>query len=217
MKYVLIVSTLLFLTSCNQLSFWPPPLDGKVLTAEEKKICGITAEVTEGPYYVSGMPQVKEGDINFTHISGKSVSVSGVVYEGLDTTKPLKNAIVEVWHADPEGNYHPNSNGVSTKYSSYKLALRGYVITDDMGKYTFSTVYPWEYSWRTTHIHIKIRAEWFSETTTQLILPAADGKDNISFDEDTVSQGLPNCHLLKPNEVNGVNIANFDFHISNIK
>lgn len=195
----------------------PPPggaPGGVTLSTEEKAVCGITAEVTEGPYYVSGMGEAVNGNINFSNASGKPVTVSGYVYEGLDNTKPLKDAIVEVWHADTAGKYLPNGNGPKTNYKESELGLRAYVRTDDTGKYTFSTIYPGEYAGRTTHIHIKVRADGFKELTTQLILPAWDGSDDISFDDDTVSQGLPNCHLLKPVDVSGVATANFDFRLA---
>ncbi len=72
------------------------PMDGKVLTVAEKAQCGITAEVTEGPYYVSGTKKLVNGDLNYSHLSGDKLTVSGHVYEGLDNTKPLKNAKIEI-------------------------------------------------------------------------------------------------------------------------
>lgn len=74
----------------------------------------------------------------------------------------------------------------------------------------FTTVYPGQYSGRTRHIHIKVSADGFSTLTTQLILSLSG--DDISFDDDTVSKGLPTCHLLS---VAGKEIAKavFDFRL----
>ena len=189
----------------------PSALNEKTLSVTEKAVCGITAEVTEGPYYVSGTKELTNGDLNYTKLSGDFLTISGHVYEGLDNTKPLKNAKVEIWHADNSGSYHPNSNGATTKYTADQIALRGYVMTDSEGKYSFTTIYPGEYSGRTRHIHIKVLADGFKELTTQLILSLSG--DDISFDDDTVSQGLPTCHLLS---VQGKEVAsaNFDFRLA---
>lgn len=186
---------------------------GRVLTAEEKKNCGITAEVTEGPYYVSGTAALTDGNLNYSSLPGEALSISGHVYEGLDASKPLGNAKLEIWHADDSGSYHPNGNGPTTNYKPGDIALRGFITTDATGAYKFSTVYPGEYSGRTRHIHFKINAPGFPELTTQLIMPAKPG-DTLTFDEDTVSKGLPNCQLLKVDAATTPATATFDFHVS---
>ena len=186
---------------------------GKVLTAEEKKNCGITAEVTEGPYYVSGTAALTDGNLNYGNLPGDALSISGHVYEGLDTSKPLGNAKIEIWHADNSGSYHPNGNGPTTNYKPEDIALRGFILTDAAGAYKFTTVYPGEYSGRTRHIHFKINAPGFPELTTQLIMPAKPG-DTLTFDDDTISKGLPDCQLLKVDATTTPATATFDFHVS---
>lgn len=190
----------------------PGPMGGAALTEEQKNSCGITASVTEGPYYVSGMPSLnKEGVLNYTQLPGEPLKISGYVYEGTNRDKALKNAVVDVWQADNDGKYHPNSNGPTSKYVNGELGLRGTVTTNDQGYYEFTTIYPGEYSGRTRHIHVKIRAPGFQELTTQLIVPSKSG-DEISFDEDTVSRGLPGCHFLTISGTSPAK-ASFDFHL----
>ena len=186
---------------------------GKVLTAEEKKTCGLTAEVTEGPYFVSGTDALLDGNLNYANLPGDPLAISGHVYEGLDTAKPLANTKIEIWHADNSGSYHPNRNGPVTNYKMEEIALRGFVTTDATGAYKFTTVYPGEYSGRTRHIHFKIIAAGFPKLTTQLIMPAKPG-DALTFDDDTVSQGLPDCQLLKVDSSTTPASASFDFHVS---
>ena len=188
-------------------------LMGKVLTAAEKKACGLTAEVTEGPYFVSGTDALPDGNLNYSNLPGEPLSISGHVYEGLDTAKPVGNAKLEIWHADNSGSYHPNRNGPVTNYKMEEIALRGFVATDATGAYKFTTVYPGEYSGRTRHIHFKINAAGFPELTTQLIMPAKPG-DALTFDDDTVSKGLPDCQLLKVDTSTSPASASFDFHVS---
>jgi protocatechuate 3,4-dioxygenase beta subunit len=97
------------------------PFQGRQLTAAEKQACGLTVEAVEGPYFVSGMLELKDGDLNLTKLAGVPIEISGHVYDGLDATKPLAGAAVEIWHADSDGNYHPNGNGPASNYNRMKL------------------------------------------------------------------------------------------------
>jgi protocatechuate 3,4-dioxygenase beta subunit len=187
-------------------------MGGKVLTAAEKSNCGLTAEVTEGPYYVSGTSAVVDGNLNTTSLPGTPITISGHVYEGLDNSKPMANAKIEIWHTDASGAYHPANNGPVTGYSAEEIALRGFITTDAQGAYQFNTIYPGEYTGRTRHIHIKISVAGKTTLTTQLIIPSLSG-DQLSFDEDTISKGLPTCHLLKFDTSTKPETARFDFRL----
>ena len=212
-RYVLIGVAAILLAGVAILVNGPlgAPPDGKILTAAEKSNCGKTAEVTEGPYYVSGTAEFKDGNVNPTNLSGDPLQISGHVYEGLDNSKPVAGAMIEIWHTDSTGNYHPNGNGPTTNYKPEDIALRGFVKTDATGAYKFTTIYPGEYSGRTRHIHIKVTETGKAKLTTQLIL--AKPGDQISFDDDTVSKGLPTCHLLKFDETTKPQSASFDFRL----
>jgi protocatechuate 3,4-dioxygenase beta subunit len=188
-----------------------PPV-GKVLTVAEKANCGITAEVTEGPYYVSGTSALVNGNLNTTQLPGTPIQISGHVYEGLDNSKPVANAKIELWHTDDTGSYHPNSNGDVSKYTAADIALRGFITTDAQGAYKFTSIYPGEYSGRTRHIHVKVTAPGKATVTTQLIIPTLPG-DPITFDDDTVSKGLPTCHLLTFDKAQNPETASFDFRL----
>jgi protocatechuate 3,4-dioxygenase beta subunit len=191
------------------LGFGPP--DAKILNAAEKASCGLSVAVTEGPYYVSGTSALQDGKLNTTNLEGTAIMVAGHVYEGLDNSKPLANAKIEIWHTDGGGAYHPNGNGDASKYKAEDVALRGFVTTDAMGAYSFSSIYPGEYTGRTRHIHFKITAG-AKTLTTQLIIPSLEG-DKINFDDDTIAQGLPNCALLKFDPAAKPESASFDFRL----
>jgi protocatechuate 3,4-dioxygenase beta subunit len=191
-------------------NFTPPNV--KVLSAAEKANCGITAQVTEGPYYVSGTAPLANNEVNVTHLQGTPISVTGHVYQGLENSTPIANAKIEIWHTDATGNYHPNNNGPTTNYKSEEIALRGFVLTNDKGEYHFTTIYPGEYSGRTRHIHIKITPQGKPTLTTQLIIPSLTG-DALTFDDDTVSKGLPSCHLLTFDKTQTPEVAVFDFRL----
>ena len=187
------------------------PAMGKTLAAAEKSNCGITAAVTQGPYYVSGTSEFKDGNVNAAKLPGDPIQISGHVYAGLDNTKPIANATIEIWHTDAQGNYHPAGNGPTTNYKPEDIALRGFVKTDATGAYKFTTIYPGEYPGRTRHIHIKVTPPGKATLTTQLILAKAG--DEISFDDDTISNGLPRCHMLKFDEAARPKTASFDFRL----
>jgi protocatechuate 3,4-dioxygenase beta subunit len=188
------------------------PFQAGPLAAAAKDACGLTAKATEGPYHVSEMPELKDGNLNFTKLPGVPIEISGHVYDGLDAARPLANAAVEIWHADSDGSYHPNGNGPASNYRPEELALRGFVLTDAEGRYRFDTIYPGEYSGRTRHIHFKVRAPGKPELTTQLIVPAKPG-DTLTFDDDDIAEGLPNCQLLTVDETSTPAKATFDFRL----
>ena len=109
---------------------------------------------------------------------------------GAGTSKPLSNAKIEIWHAHNEGNGHPNGSGRANFYSTGDVALRGLIPVDEKGTYQFNTVYPRKYFGRARHIHLKLNDAGFPVPNTQLIMPAKAG-NTLTYDEDTVSKGLP--------------------------
>lgn len=187
----------------------PPRL---TLAAAEKQACALTVEAVEGPYWVSGMGGLPDGNLNATSLSGAAVEVSGHVYDGASGTTAIANAEVEIWHADSDGSYHPNGDGPAAGYKPEELALRGFVKTNAAGEYRFTTIYPGEYTGRARHFHFKIRAPGKPELTTQLIVPARPG-DTLNFDTDDIAEGLPDCQQLAVDESVTPARASFDFRV----
>lgn len=185
---------------------------GRTISTAEKQACGMTAEAVEGPYWVSGMGELPDGNLNATGLPGVAVEVSGHVYGGASGATAIPNAEVEIWHADSDGSYHPNGNGPATGYKPEELALRGFVKTNAAGEYRFTSIYPGEYTGRVRHFHFKIRAPGKPELTTQLIVPARPG-DTLTFDTDDIADGLPNCQQLAVDESTTPARASFDFRV----
>jgi protocatechuate 3,4-dioxygenase beta subunit len=190
--------------------FGGPPR--RVLSAAEKHSCTLTIGAVEGPYWVSGMAELLDGNLNATALPGVAVEVSGHVYDGAAGASAIAGAEVEIWHADSSGSYHPNGNGPATGYKPGDLALRGIVKTNAAGEYRFASIYPGEYTGRARHFHFKIRAPGKPELTTQLIVPARPG-DTLNFDTDDIAEGLPNCQLLAVDESTTPARASFDFRV----
>jgi protocatechuate 3,4-dioxygenase beta subunit len=121
--------------------------------------CVLTPEVTEGPYWIDNKLtryDVREGRpglplvLRFAIVNAK-------------TCKPIRNADVEIWHADASGEYSGFDSGSSgggpgfgggpqtkTRY------LRGHQRSDARGYASFLTVFPGWYRGRTPHVHMKV-------------------------------------------------------------
>ncbi|MCA9349992.1 hypothetical protein KC853_02990, partial [Candidatus Saccharibacteria bacterium] len=158
--------------------------------------CGLTKNVTEGPYYVSGTMELVDGNLNYDNYSGTEISLVGRVLAGAsDDAEPIEGAKIEFWQTDDDGNYHPNSNGTYEQYGTDIISLRGYILTDAMGRYDLSTIYPGYYEGRARHIHVRISADGYQTTTTQLIFQPEPG-DGQTYSTDSIAQSLGSCYLM---------------------
>jgi protocatechuate 3,4-dioxygenase beta subunit len=108
--------------------------------------CLLAPEVTEGPYWIDNKltrRDVREGK------AGTPLLLELTIVNA-KTCKPIRNADVEIWHADAAGEYSGFDNGLSaTRY------LRGHQRSNALGKASFLTVFPGWYPGRTPHIHLK--------------------------------------------------------------
>src|SRR5260370_3885328 len=109
--------------------------------------CGLTPELTEGPYYVPGEKvrrNITEGK------PGASLDLRLTVVDA-STCKPIRSAVVDIWHADALGVY---SGAVA--HNPGTNFMRGVQKTDSTGLARFQSVYPGWYQGRAVHIHVKV-------------------------------------------------------------
>lgn len=81
---------------------------------------------------------------------------------------PLKDAQVDVWHADAAGVYSDEAHPMNNENTASQTWLRGYQVSDADGVVNFRTIVPGWYQDRTAHAHFKVRQ--FNEqrkTTTE--------------------------------------------------
>jgi protocatechuate 3,4-dioxygenase beta subunit len=116
--------------------------------------CTQTAELTEGPFYFE-VDKVRS-DIREDR-EGMPLHL-GIRVRDADPCKPIRNAVVDVWHCDAEGSYSPES----------ETYLRGLQVTNKDGIVEFTTIYPGWYPGRTVHIHAKVHLDKETVLTTQL-------------------------------------------------
>ena len=124
--------------------------------------CILTPEQTEGPYYIAGEKlrrNITEGR------AGTPLLLHAFVVDAT-TCRPIRNAAVDIWHADAEGVYSGFGAGASSR-----TFMRGIQRTNAKGLALFRTVYPGWYQGRTVHIHVKVHVGGSVVHTGQLYFP----------------------------------------------
>jgi protocatechuate 3,4-dioxygenase beta subunit len=126
--------------------------------------CVLTPELTEGPYYIDG--EKLRRDIREGH-PGMLLALHLTVLNA-STCKPIKGAVVDIWHADAAGNYSAFGSDTSSR-----TFLRGIQKTDKNGLALFTTIYPGWYHGRAVHIHVKVHVGGSVVHTGQLFFADA--------------------------------------------
>jgi protocatechuate 3,4-dioxygenase beta subunit len=115
-----------------------------------------TVAETEGPFFKPKSPERSE--LRELGTKGKPFELSGIVLT--KTCRPVRGAVVDLWHADENGEY----DNIGFRY-------RGHVITEPDGAFRFHTIVPALYPGRTRHYHVKVQAPGSRLLTTQLYFP----------------------------------------------
>jgi catechol 1,2-dioxygenase len=106
--------------------------------------CKTTQPDMLGPFYEPGAP-VRTS-------VGSGYVLSGAVL-GAEECKPIPNARIEFWLANPRGDYDD--------------AHRARVFAGERGRYRFESNVPVSYGGRPPHIHVRVRAPGYEELVTQ--------------------------------------------------
>ena len=135
-----------------------PILEGVCEAPPASEGCALTNEDIEGPFYLEDVPE--RSDLDTAGDAGIALELSGIVRD--EGCAPLADVIVEIWHADPAGEY----DNSSTQH------YRGWVRTDSEGAYAFLTLMPGRYlngsTYRPSHIHLKAHRDGQEVLTTQI-------------------------------------------------
>lgn len=133
---------------------------------DDAATCSVTPAETEGPFYLD-VDKIRR-DITEDR-DGTSLRLALRVRDA-GSCEPISDAVVDLWHADAEGQY----SGVQGDSGTF---LRGMQVTDADGITQFQTIYPGAYQGRTVHIHAKVHIDNSTALTTQLY-----------FDDDLTDQ-----------------------------
>jgi protocatechuate 3,4-dioxygenase beta subunit len=106
--------------------------------------CNPTQPDMLGPFYEPGAP-VRTS-------VGSGYVLSGAAL-GAQECRPIPNARIEFWLANPRGDYDD--------------AHRATVFASKRGKYRFKSNVPVSYGGRPPHIHVRVRAPGYEELVTQ--------------------------------------------------
>jgi protocatechuate 3,4-dioxygenase beta subunit len=112
-----------------------------------------TSALTEGPFYPDRLPLDTDNDLlvindSITPAVGEITHLTGRVLDA--TGAPLRNAFVEIWQVDNQGD--------------------GRFLTGSTGEYYFRTIKPVPYPGRTPHIHVGVSRNGKRVLTTQLLI-----------------------------------------------
>jgi protocatechuate 3,4-dioxygenase beta subunit len=124
--------------------------------------CILMPEQTEGPYYIAGEKLRR----NITDGRPGTPLVLRAFVVDATTCRPIRNAAVDIWHADAGGVYSGFGDGASSR-----TFMRGIQRTNAKGLAQFRTVYPGWYQGRTVHIHVKVHVGGSVVHTGQLYFP----------------------------------------------
>ncbi|MCI0539672.1 MAG: hypothetical protein L0Z50_31070 [Verrucomicrobiales bacterium] len=118
----------------------------------------ISPIVTQGPYYplASNIPLDKDNDLvqlndGLTAAAGVVTYVSGRILDS--NGNPIRGALVELWHADHEGDYLYSTSATRNAACDSNFAGFGQFLTGTSGQFLFRTIKAGLYQGRTRHFH----------------------------------------------------------------
>jgi protocatechuate 3,4-dioxygenase beta subunit len=159
-------------------------------TRKQGAACVLTPELTEGPYYIAN--EALRRDIT----EGKPGARLTLKLRVVEATgcKPIRNAAVDIWHADAGGTYSGFGAGAGNR-----TFLRGIQKTDANGLATFTSIYPGWYPGRTVHIHVKVHVGgnvvhtgqlFFDDTLTDAVYRLAPYNSRPNRDTRNAADGI---------------------------
>ena len=173
-----------------------PPYKATLKRAPTQPLIIVPARLceTSGPLF--GHHSVTASDADLTSHGhapplGEQIIVSGIVRD--EDAKPIRGALIEIWQANAAGRYRHKADRHGAPLDPNFTGC-GRDITDDHGRYRFTTIrpgaYPWANSdnaWRPAHIHFSLfGAGLISRLVTQMYFP---GDPLLPF--DPIFQSVP--------------------------
>lgn len=152
---------------------------------------GATSSSCLGPFHVSNSPPLEVGGDMKRHFEGEVLLVEGTVRD-MDG-KPIAGAELDIWQTAPNGKYSSQDPDQDI------YSFHGLMITDENGRYAFTTVRPVIYTvpddgpvgdilrvagrhpWRPSHLHYIVSAKGYRTLVTE-VFP----DDDPYLDQDTV-------------------------------
>ncbi len=172
--------------------------------------CTTTPKDILGPYFVEGSPEIV--NLNTQNLPGIVMMLAGTIYSGEGDANIIKNAKIEIWHADDKGVYHPAGNGDISNYKPSQVTLRGHTYSSESGQYGFQSIRPGLYGNRSRHIHFMITASGHKPLVTQSYF-----REDPRLRDDYFSKTAGDCRIVSfEKQDNGeiVGILNFNLEVA---
>nr|WP_066937344.1 protocatechuate 3,4-dioxygenase subunit beta [Microtetraspora fusca] len=158
-----------------------PPYRSSVLRHPKRPLVAAPEAFTELRGPVFGVTDVTELDSDLTRQHhgeplGERIVVTGRVLDR--DGRPVRGQLVEIWQANASGRYaHKGDQHPAPLDPNFTGA--GRCLTDDEGRYTFTSIkpgaYPWRNhlnAWRPAHIHFSLFGTAFTQRlVTQMYFP----------------------------------------------
>lgn len=160
-----------------------PSYKSTLLRSQRCQLVPLRQSLSEltGPVFGSGAIEDLDCDLTRNAVRsgeplGERIIVSGRILDG--TGRPLRGTLVEVWQANAAGRYAHSADDHAAPLDPNFLGT-GRGLTDDEGRYRFTTVrpgaYPWRNhpnAWRPAHIHFSVFGTAFVQRlVTQMYFP----------------------------------------------
>lgn len=121
----------------------------------------ISPVMTQGPFYPAAHNIPLDKDNDLVQLNGNLTIASGLItyFTGrvLDVNgSPVRGALIELWHADREGDYVYSGTTERNAACDPNFAGFGQYLTGADGRYLFRTIKPGLYPGRTRHTHFGV-------------------------------------------------------------
>ncbi len=158
-----------------------PPYKSTALRHPKCPLLYLPQTITEitGPQLGSELFREGDNDLTRQHDGepiGERILVSGRVFD--TEGKPLRGTLVEIWQANAAGRYRHKWDRWPAELDP-NFTGAGRCMTDEHGRYEFTTIkpgpYPWgnhHNAWRPAHIHFSLLGRAFTQRlVTQMYFP----------------------------------------------
>jgi protocatechuate 3,4-dioxygenase beta subunit len=131
----------------------------------------LSPAVTQGPFYPLPRNIPLDDDNDLIHLNDHTSAATGIVTylsgRVLDRNgSPIRDALVELWHADHAGNYIYDEDAARNPDADSNFQGFGQCLTAASGQYLFRTVKAGVYEGRARHFHLAVTVPGQSERFT---------------------------------------------------
>lgn len=131
---------------------------------------------------------------SFEFADGEVLYVEGIVTDAFGV--PVTGAVVKIWQANSAGKYH-NLVEPDSVYIDPNFNMSGTAVTNNLGEYTFITVFPGFYDERAPHINISAAHPEVGSVETAIYFEKhpLNNKDIYYLAHNSEERGLITCSI----------------------